>query len=60
MISKSRLKMAKTFDQAVFNEPAFTSLSAKNVSLDKLEPLISQMEDLELNGVNARLTKDKI
>ena len=45
MISKLRLKMAKFFDQAVFDEPAFTSLSAKNVSFDELEDLIGQMED---------------
>ena len=59
MISKSRLKMAKFFDQAVFDEPAFTSFSAKNVSFDELEDLIGQIEDLKINGVNTRSTKDK-
>ena len=59
MISKSSLKMARTFDQAVFDEPAFTSFFVKNVSLDELEPLIAQMEDLEINGIDTRTTKDK-
>ena len=51
--------MAKTFDQAVLDESAFTFFSARNAKFDELEALIAQIEDLKLKGVNTRSTKDK-
>ena len=59
MPPKTVVKMAKTFEQAVHDVTAFASFSARNASIDELEALIGQMQELKLKGANTRSTKDK-
>ena len=59
MLAKPRLKMSKTFEQAVYDATAFTSFSARNAKFDELDALIGQIEELKLKGTNTRSTKDK-
>ena len=51
--------MAKTFEQAVKDQTAFTSFSARNAKVDQLDALIVQMQELKMKGANTRSTKDK-
>ena len=48
--------MAKTFEQAVKDQTAFTSFSARNAKVDQLDTLIGQMQDLKMKSANTRST----
>ena len=59
MPSKTVVRMAKTFEQAVHDVTAFASFSARNAKVDELEALIGQIEELKIKDANTRSTKDK-
>ena len=59
MIRPAILKMAKPFEQAIYDKTAFAAFSARNAKFEELDGIIAQIEDLKLKGVNTRSTKDK-
>ena len=59
VIAPAKLKMAKPFEQAVYDKTAYTAFSARNAKFEELDALIAKIEDLKLKGVNTRSTKDK-
>ena len=59
MLKEAKLKMAKTFDQAITDESAYDLYSARNAKFDALESLIAQINELKNKGTNTRSTRDK-
>ena len=52
-------KMSQTFDQAIHDETAFTFYSARNTSIEELEDLILQMNEMKDQTVYTRSDKNK-
>ena len=59
MLAQAKLKMAKTFDQAIYDETANDLYSARNAKFDELEDLIDQSNDLNDQTAYTRSSKGK-
>ena len=52
-------KMSQTFDQAIHDETAFTFYSARNTSIEELEDLILQINEMKDKTQYTRSDKNK-
>ena len=59
MPPKTLAKMSKTFDEAIYDETAITFYSARNTSIEELEDLILQINEMKDQTVYTRSDKDK-